>query len=212
MPSGASKRRPHPRPLQSAERSPRHAGQASSPRTPVIVSADGASEDRVDERRERFHGRRENQDQAEDAQKHRQRQEPAAAGLGAPQAAREIGDRSPRARDHDQTTVEAASVFDDHVPASLVIIVDPATSTSTPHRRNAMYPSSASVTIGSPATLNEVLSRTGMPERRPYASSSACSRGAMPRSSTCTRAVPSTWVTAPSRVRHSGRTGNTPDM
>ena len=37
-------------------------------------------------------------------------------------------------------------------------------------------------------------------------------RGAMSRSSTCTRAVPSTCVTAASCSRHSGRTGNTPDM
>ena len=31
-------------------------------------------------------------------------------------------------------------------------------------------------------------------------------------STACTRAVPSTCVTAASRARHSGRTGNTPDM
>src|SRR5215471_3405470 len=142
MPSGASKRAPHARQLQPADRSPPHAGQASSPRTSM------RSEDRVDEGGERFHGRRENEDQAEDAEEDGQRHEPPPPGLVAPQPAGEIDDRSARARDHDQATVEAAAVLDDHVPdsfsdtpagaACLVIIVDPPTSTSTPQRRNAM--------------------------------------------------------------------------
>ena len=34
-----------------------------------------------------------------------------------------------------------------------------------PHRRNVKYPSSACVTIGSPATLNDVFSSTGIPVR-----------------------------------------------
>src|SRR5262249_25345790 len=217
MPSGASKPAPHAPHRQPAESAPWHAGQASNAQTRLM-----RSEDRVDERRERLYGRRENQDQAEDAQKDRERHEPAASGLGPPQAPGEIGDRSAGACDHDQATVEAAAVFDDHAPdsfsdapgatACFVTTADPATSTSIPQRRNVMYPSSASVTIGSPATLNEVLSSTGIPVRRPYASSSACRRGAISRSSTCTRAVPSTCVTAARRARQSARTGNTPDM
>ena len=66
--------------------------------------------------------------------------------------------------------------------------------------------------MGSPATLNDVLSSTGIPVRRPYASSSAYNRGAMSRSSAWTRAEPSTCVIAASRPRHSCRTGKTPDM
>ena len=49
--------------------------------------------------------------------------------------------------------------------------IEPATSTSMPQRRNVEYPSIARVTFGSPATLNDVLSRTGTPVWRPYASS-----------------------------------------
>src|SRR6185369_1512311 len=65
----------------------------------------------------------------------------------------------------------------------------------------------ARLTIGSPATLNDVLRSTGIPLRRPYTPSSACSRGAIGASSACTRAVPSTCVTAASRSRHSQTAG-----
>src|SRR5262249_49711385 len=166
MPSGASKRAPQPTQLQSADNAARHAGQAINSRTSITWL-----EDRVDERRERFHGRCENQDQAEEAQKHRKWHEPSKSGFIAPQAADEIGNRPARTGDHDQATVEAAALFEDHASVSLSVVagaaggfvttVEPATSTSIPQRRNVRYPSSASVTIGSPATLNEVFSKTG---------------------------------------------------
>src|SRR5690242_10070876 len=103
MPSGASKRAPHPTQRQSADSSPRHAGQASNSRTSLTWS-----EDRVNKRRERFHSRRENQDQTKNAQKDRERHEPSVSRLVAPQPADEIGNRSAGACDHDQATVEAA--------------------------------------------------------------------------------------------------------
>jgi hypothetical protein len=68
------------------------------------------------------------------------------------------------------------------------------------------------LTIGSPATFSDVLRSTGTPLRRPYAWRSACNRGAMERSSTWSRAEPSTCVTAASVALNSGLTGNTPDM
>src|SRR5262245_24098409 len=172
MPSGASKQAPQARHVHPADSSPRHAGQASRSQTTLTWS-----EDRVNERRERFHRRRKNQNQPEEAQEDGERHEPSMSGLVAPQAASEIGDRSTRARHHDQATVEASALFEDHDPdsfrdvagaaADFVTTVDPATSTSMPQRRNVRYPSSACVTIGSPATLNEVFSSTGMPVWRP---------------------------------------------
>src|SRR4029450_7376639 len=172
MPWGRSNRAPHARQRQSADRSPRHAGQAShAPRSFM------RSEDRVDERRERLDRRGKNEDQAEDAHEDGQRQDPPPPGSLVPQAAGEIADRSAGADDHDQTAVETAAVFDDHAPDSFsdtagavggfATTADPATGTSIPQRRNVRYPSSVSVTIGSPATLNEVFSSTGMPVRRP---------------------------------------------
>src|SRR5262245_16932661 len=141
MPSGASKQAPQEEHFQSAESSPRHAGQASRSRTSLT-----GSEDRVDERCERLHGRRENQDQAEETEEDGERHEPPVSGLVAPQAAGEIGNRSASGRNHDQATVEAASLFEDHSPdsfsdfavaaADFVTTVDPATSTSMPQRRN----------------------------------------------------------------------------
>src|SRR5438128_10856753 len=101
----------------------------------------------------------------------------------APQPANQIGNRSAGAGDHDQATVEAAALFEDHAPdsfsdvagaaAGFVTTVEPATSTSMPQRRNVKYPSSARVAIGSPATLNDVFNNTGTSVRRPHASSSA---------------------------------------
>ena len=151
--------------------------------------------------------RRQNQHQTEYAQKDRQREEPSFAGVAAPQATREIADRSRRAPEHDPSPADgaglsdhAASSFSDFTRADprFVTTIGAATSVSMPQRRNVEYPSSARHTIGSPATLNDVFSRIGMPLRRPYASSRAYKRGAISRSSTCTRADPSTCVTAPS--------------
>src|SRR6185295_6765161 len=141
--------------------------------------------------------------------------EPALAGVAAPQPAREIRGRAARAADHDEPASHPAMLPDHATPSFSALVVDdarfvtsvgPATSASIPQRRNVEYPSRARLTIGSPATLNDVLSSTGIPLRRPYASSSAYSRGAIWRSSVWTRAEPSTWVIAASLARHSGRT------
>src|SRR4029079_11287167 len=48
-------------------------------------------------------------------------------------------------------------------------------------------------TIGSPRTLNEVLTSTGTPLRRAKARNSAWKRGWVPASTVCTRAVRSVW-------------------
>src|SRR4029077_10236528 len=90
-------RAPHPPQRQSAVSAPAQAGQASSAR-----NASTASEDCVDERRKRLDGGGQNQHQAEDAEKPRERDEPALARLAAPQPAREIRDRSAGARGGDQ--------------------------------------------------------------------------------------------------------------
>jgi hypothetical protein len=66
--------------------------------------------------------------------------------------------------------------------------------------------------MGSPRTLNEVLSRTGTPVRFPKATSSSWNNGSSSRSTVCTRADPSTCVTPGSLARRSLRTGNESSM
>src|ERR1044072_2061021 len=63
MPPAASNARRHAPQRQSIESGPLHAGHASSARIASI-----GSEDRVDERRERFDGGREHEDEAEHAE------------------------------------------------------------------------------------------------------------------------------------------------
>ena len=82
-----------------------------------------------------------------------------------------------------------------------------------PERRNVEYPSTARFTIGSPARLKRRVEQhrdagaraVGLEQRVEARRHRRARR-------VCTRAVPSTWVTAASRSRHSARTGNTPDM
>src|SRR6202011_1526173 len=106
-----------------------------------------------------------------------------------PQSSRQLYDRSASTAQHDQPTLDP-STFLDHATSSFGFVrgdarfvnrVCPATSTSIPQRRNVEYPSTTRLTMGSPAKLNEVLSNTGIPVRRPSPSSSACRRGAMSR-------------------------------
>src|SRR5436190_17947174 len=143
MPSGALTHAPHPAHTHSADSAPWHAGQASNSRNRLT-----SSEDRVDERRERLDSGRENQHETKYAEKHRKRQQPALSRLAAPQAACEVGDRSAGTGDHDQPTLDAATLLEDHapdslkdvagVPARLTSTARPATSTSMPHRRNVV--------------------------------------------------------------------------
>ena len=56
--------------------------------------------------------------------------------------------------------------------------------------------STGEATIGSPRTLNEVLTSSGQPVRRRKASSRAAKRGETAGSTVCGRAEPSTWVIA----------------
>ena len=108
------------------------------------------------------------------AQKDGQRHQPALAGVALPHSARQVRDRSAGAAEHDQPAPDPATLLD-HATSSFgfagdarfVTRVCPATSTSIPQRRNVEYPSTARLTMGSPARLNDVLSSTGMPLRRP---------------------------------------------
>src|SRR5262245_5443709 len=142
MPSGASKRAPQPRQDQSVASPPPHAGQASSSEN---ASGSIRSEDRVDERRQGLDGGGENQHEPEQAEKHRQRNQPALAGVAAPEAARQLRGRSCRAADHDHPPAESSTLLE-HQAYSLIDGIDtatrlvtmpvPATSTSMPQRRN----------------------------------------------------------------------------
>src|SRR2546421_12072650 len=76
------------------------------------------SEDRVDERSERLDGRREDQHEAEYAEKYGQGQEPAVARLAPPGAADEIRDRAARRSQHDQTPPDPARLPDHHATSS----------------------------------------------------------------------------------------------
>src|SRR6266849_6848656 len=178
------------------------------------------SENGVDERRQRLDASRHHQDEAGDAEEHDQRDEPLPPGIAAPQPADAVGDGRTRAAEHDQHARDAGTPLD-HATASsappvaarfFATSTGPQTSKSMPERRKVEYASTARFTIGSPARLKLVLSSTGTPVRRPTSSSKAWNRGAISRSTVCTRAVPSTCVTAASRSRHSRRTGKTPDM
>ena len=62
-------------------------------------------------------------------------------------------------------------------------------------------PSSGVRTMGSTLLLNEVFSSTGTPVSAPKRSRSRHSGWFCSRVTVCTRALPSTWVTAPSRDR-----------
>ena len=81
-----------------------------------------------------------------------------------------------------------------------------------PQRRKTEQPRGARVTMGSTERLNDVLSRTGIPVRRPYASSSACA--AAPCHTQATAACRSIDVRdrGERAPRHSGRTGTHTDM
>src|SRR4051794_32316082 len=67
-------------------------------------------------------------------------------------------------------------------------------------------------TIGRPAVLRLVLTRTGTPVRRSNSARSLANKGCSAASPVCTRAVPSTWTTAAIRSRHAGRTWWTKSM
>src|SRR5262249_981225 len=96
-------------------------------------------------RRQRLDGRGDDQDQAEHAEKDRERREPAAAGVAAPQSASEIADRAGRTRKDREAPAHPAPSLD-HATCSFVSLADavarlltttdPATSASMPHRRN----------------------------------------------------------------------------
>src|SRR5262249_7769977 len=169
---------------------------------------------------QRLDARRHHQHQAGHAEEHDQRNQPLPPGLAAPQPAGAVGDGRDGAAEHDQHARDAGTP-PDHATASFApfcaacffaTITGPQASRSIPERRNVEYASIARFTIGSPARLKLVLSNTGTPVRRPTSSRRAWKRGAIVRSTVCTRAVPSTCVTAASWSRHSERTGNTPDM
>src|SRR5207253_8745062 len=107
--------------------------------------------------------------------------------LIAPQAACTVGDGWRGAAQHQQRARDLSAAVN-HATASsrcgascarcLLTSVPPATSRSMPERRKVEYPSTARLTIGSPARLKLVLSSTGMPLRAPYASRRAWKRGA----------------------------------
>src|SRR5262245_2834497 len=100
MPSGASYDAPQPRHTKFNSSPAAHAGQASSSWNSSIYS-----EDCVNERRQRFNRRCQNQDQSEEAQEDRQGQEPSFAGVAPPQTTREIANRSRCAPEHDPSTM-----------------------------------------------------------------------------------------------------------
>src|SRR5205814_1477416 len=114
MPSAASNRAPHWWQDQSSASDPAHAGQASSSRKLSMR----LREESVDEGRQRLDGRRENQHEAEQAEKAGQRHEPALAGIAAPQAEDEIHARPGRGGEHDYTAPDAATLLDDHATSS----------------------------------------------------------------------------------------------
>src|SRR5437773_1242129 len=197
----------------------RHALQLSARRGPAQRGqARSASEDRIQKRRQRLHPGAHDQDQSRQAEEDEQWHEPLAPGLAPPYTARAIGDGRHRAREHEQhpghppTPADHATSGSARAHWPFITNELPATRRSIPLRRNVEYPSMARLTMGSPARLKLVLSRTGIPVRAPYASSNAWNAGAIACSTVCTRAVPSTCVTAASLSRHSGRTGKTPDM
>src|SRR6266542_4111297 len=96
-------------------------------------------EDGVDERRERLDGGGDDQDGAEQTEEHRERDQPALAGVAAPQAVHEIGGRVRRRSKNDQAAPDSALSLDDHATSSraaagwtacLLTTVEPATSRS----------------------------------------------------------------------------------
>src|SRR5262249_49238764 len=96
------------------------------------------------ERRQRLDRRREDQHQAEDAEKDGERHQPPLARLASPQAARKIRDRPAGGSQHDQPAPGAADSLD-HATSSvtraddaarLVTTKGPQTSASMPQRRN----------------------------------------------------------------------------
>src|SRR5262245_21762671 len=138
MPSGAPKRVPHDWQDHPSASAPLHAGHASRSRK------SSTSEDRVDERGQRFDGGSEDQHEAEETEEDGERHEPPLVRVAPPQAADQIGDRPSDAAEHDQPARHAPAFF--HATSSLsrladadarlVTIVEPATSTSIPERRN----------------------------------------------------------------------------
>src|ERR1051326_664939 len=102
-----------------------------------------ALKDRVDERREGFDRRREDQKQAGHTEKDGERDQPASMRFAAPKPARQVRDRSRRAGDDDRASMNA-SAFPDHATSSFRFVsndprfttrVRPATRTSMPQRR-----------------------------------------------------------------------------
>src|SRR5260221_2228701 len=130
------------------------------PRTPDTPEARGGAASRlkyrVDEGRQRLDRRSDHEHETRDAEKDRQRNEPAPAAFRAPETSRELADRRHRAADHDETTPDLAS-FSDHpafsmgrgaasVPACFSTTQRPATRTSMPHLRNSESASTARFT------------------------------------------------------------------
>src|SRR3954454_9422894 len=206
MPSGAA--------YSTAQRA--HRKLASSP--PQRGQARSVSEDGIEEGREGLHGGRHCQDDAGGAEEYEEGHQPLPARFAVPEPAGAIGDGGPSAGQHHRHPHQLAAPLDHATSARasgarrLATSASPATRRSMPLRRKVEYPSTARLTMGSPARLKLVLSRTGIPLRAPYASSRAWKSGAICFSTVCTRAVPSTWVTAASFSRHSRRTSKTPDM
>src|SRR5262249_38679142 len=104
----------------------------------------GPSEDRVDERRERLHARREDQEKPGEREEDDERHEPLVAAL--PEAAQKPRDRREGADHHGQATADFAASLEHSSSstgsaarareAGFVTRWEPQTSTSMPQRRN----------------------------------------------------------------------------
>src|SRR5207244_9363393 len=100
---------------------------------------------------------------------HEQGHQPLPAGLAAPEPARSVEDGWTRAAHHDQRAREAGTPLDHAMTSSkracaarfFVTTTGPQTIRSMPERRKVEYASAAALTIGSPARLKLVLSRSG---------------------------------------------------
>src|ERR1700722_6309786 len=132
------------------------------------------SEDRVNKRRQRLHACRNDEHDSHYTKENGQRQHPAFGRTALPHPTHEGRDRPARTAEHDQAAFYLATLLEHAIfsfcaanDARFTTRVRPATNTSIPLRRNVEYPSTARLTMGSPARLNDVLSSTGKPLRRP---------------------------------------------